>query len=73
MSLKSLGDLALARDEDAQAITWYQQAFELVLEPLGPGHPDVIALAERLISLLQKMGRTEEAQIFAQKVQTPSP
>jgi tetratricopeptide (TPR) repeat protein len=71
MSLQSLGDLALVRDEDAQAIMWYQQAFELVLEPLGPGHPDVIALTERLISLLQKMGRTEEAQILAQKVQTP--
>ena len=71
MSLKSLGDLALVRNEDPQAITWYQQAFELVLEPLGPGHPDVIALAARLGNLLQKMGRTEEAQTLAQKVHTP--
>ncbi|MDQ2715417.1 MAG: FxSxx-COOH system tetratricopeptide repeat protein [Chloroflexota bacterium] len=74
MSLKSLGDLSLARDEDAQAAEWYQQALELVLDPLGPSHPDVIVLVERLTSLLQKMGRAEEAQALAKRVHTqPSP
>lgn len=71
MSLKSLGDLALARNENAQATEWYQQALELVVEPLGPSHPDVIALGERLISLLQQMGRAEEAQTLAQRIRTP--
>ena len=74
MSLKGLGDLALARDDDAQAAEWYQQALELVLEPLGLSHPDVITLADCLINLLQKMGRAEEAQTQAQRVHTqPSP
>jgi tetratricopeptide (TPR) repeat protein len=74
MSLKSLGDLAFARDNSAQAETLYQQALEIVLAPLGTNHPDVIALVEHLVSLLQKQGREDDARILSEKVRAiPSP
>jgi tetratricopeptide (TPR) repeat protein len=74
ITLKGLGDLAFARNNDAQAAMLYQQALEIVLTPLGTDHPDVIALSERLIRLLQKLGREDDARILSERVRTtPAP
>jgi tetratricopeptide (TPR) repeat protein len=71
MSLKSLGDLAFVRNEIAQAETLYRQALEIVLAPLGTNHPDVIVLVDLLVNLLQKLGRSDDAQIISEKIRMP--
>ena len=60
MSLKSLGDLAFARNDDVQAEQFYRQALDILRASLGADSPAVVELIARYTEVLRRLGRDGE-------------
>ena len=58
--LNNLGYLRRVRGDFAGAEELYREAFEIVADQLGAGHPRSLTLAANLASALHEQGRTEE-------------
>jgi len=62
--LNNLALLYAQQGKYAEAEPLFKRALAIDEKALGPEHPDVAAIAERLALVLRKLGRKSEAKVY---------